>query len=101
ADDPTDRVARIERGIWILEDHLHPPPYRMEVGLGRRRDVVPLEYDAPACRLVEAQDGATERRLAAPGFADQADRLAAGDRERDTVDRLDVADVTVEHDAAR
>ena len=39
--------------------------------------------------------------LPQPGLADEADRLAALDRERDAVDRLDVADVAVEHDAAR
>ena len=30
AHDPADRVARVQRGERILEDHLHPPPERSQ-----------------------------------------------------------------------
>ena len=43
---------------------------------------------------------AADRRLAAAGLADKAERLAAADLEADVVDRLDVADVAVEDDPA-
>ena len=61
------------------------------------RDVLAVEEDL-AGRLVEAQDGAAHGRLAATRFADQAERLAAANLERDAVDGLDVADVAVEDD---
>ena len=40
----------------------------------------PSKTIVPAGRLVEAQDRAADRRLAAAGLADEAERLAAADR---------------------
>ena len=59
-----------------------------------------VEDDLAAGRLVQAQERAADRRLAAPRLADEPERLAALDRERDAVDRLHVADVAVHHDPA-
>jgi hypothetical protein len=98
--DPADAVPRIQRRVGILENHLHPPPERPELVLRERRDVLAVEDDAPSGRLVEPENGATDRRLAAARLADEAEGLAALDRERDVVHRLDVADVPVEQDAA-
>src|SRR5207253_7921639 len=50
--------------------------------------------------LVEAKDRAADRRLAAARLADEPEGLAPADGEADVVDRPDVADVTVEDDAA-
>src|SRR5882757_5000749 len=94
ADDPTDRVPRLERRVRILEDHLHAATHDVQLVLGRLGDVLPLEGDAAARRLVEPQDRPPERRLTATGLADQPDGLALLDRERDTVDGLDFPDVT-------
>ena len=49
----------------------------------------PSKTDRAAGRLVQPQDRAAEGGLAAAGLADQAERLAALDRQRDAVDRLD------------
>ena len=100
ADDAPDAVARVERRERILEDHLHPAAERPQLALAEVRDVLAVEHDRAGGRLVEAQDRAADRRLPAARLADEAERLAAPDRERDVVDRLHVADVAVEHDAA-
>ena len=90
----------VEGGKRILEDHLHAPPQRTELLVVEVRDVLAVEEHLAAGRLVEAQDRAADRRLAAARLADQAERLAAADLERDAVDGLDVADVAVEDDPA-
>jgi hypothetical protein len=97
ADHPADGVARVERGVRVLEDHLHPPPERAQLRLTECGDVLPVEDDPAGCRLVEPQDRSPDRRLAAAGLSDKAERLPALDRERDAVDGFDVADVAV-HD---
>ena len=50
------------------------------------REVDALEQDLAAGRVVEPQHQAAERRLSAARLADQAQRLAALDVERDVVD---------------
>src|SRR4029079_19692146 len=49
-------------------------------------------------RFLEPQDEAAGRGLAATAFADQAQRLAAGEREVDALIRIRVADRAAEHD---
>jgi hypothetical protein len=100
ADDPADAVARVQRRERVLEDHLHPSAEGAEIAFLQVRYVLPVEEDAAVRRLVEPQDRAPERRLAAARLADEAEGLPALDRERDVVDGLDVPDVAVEHDPA-
>jgi hypothetical protein len=97
--DPPHAVAGVERRERVLEDHLHPPAQDAELALAEPRDVGPVEHDAPARRVVEPQDRAADRRLAAAGLSDEPQRLAAANLEADVVDGLDVTDVAVEHDA--
>src|SRR5439155_6066075 len=63
-------------------------------------DVTTVEDDPAAGRLEQPGEQPAGRRLAAAGLADQAESLAPGDREVDTVDRLDVRDLALEDDAA-
>ena len=97
ADRPPDRVARIQGRE--LEDHLHLPSQRAELRFGEVRHVLALEEHPAAGRLVEAEHGPADGRLSAARLADQSERLASLDRQADAVDRLDVADVTIEEDA--
>src|SRR5207247_10981687 len=76
------------------------PPRPPDLVRAELRAVLPVEEDAPAGRFVEAQDRAPDRRLPAPGRADESDGLAAANRQGDVVDRADVADVAIEHQAA-
>ena len=100
ADHPPDRVARVQRGVRVLEDHLHPLPQRPQLALAHVRDVGAVEEDRAAGGLVQAQQRPADRRLAAARLADEPERLAALDRQRDAVDRLHVADVPVHDDPA-
>ena len=88
ADDCADRHARIERGERVLEDDLHVAAERSErpgVELG---DVAALEPDFARRRFDQPQDAAPGRRLTRAGLAHQPERLALGDVEADTVDRM-------------
>src|SRR5262249_61616156 len=99
ADDPRHAVSRVERRERVLEHHLHPRTELAHARLACRRDVDAVEDDAAAGGLVEADDRAPNRRLPAARLADEAERLAALDRERDLVDRLARADVAVQSES--
>src|SRR5947209_12194555 len=93
ADDGADRHARIERGERILEHELHVPPHRAQIVATELANVLTVEADLAVGRLDQAQHAAARGRLAAAGFADEAEGLAAIDRERHAVDRIDAADL--------
>src|SRR5205814_5110683 len=65
------------------------------------RDVPAAEDDPARRRIEQADDAAGERRLAAAGLADDAERLAFAQREADAVDRLDRRDLALEDDPSR
>src|SRR5206468_8288749 len=94
AEDGADRHARIERGERILEHKLHVPPHRAQIVAAELADILTVENDLAVGRLDQAQHAASGRRLAAAGFADEAERLAAVDRERDPIDGINAADLT-------
>ena len=82
-----DRSARVERGVRVLEDQLHPARAarswavaaqrcpRRRAGSSRRRSACSRTTRAPACSCRSP-------------FPDQPERLAAVDREADAGDRL-------------
>src|SRR5690348_7202816 len=63
-------------------------------------DVVAVEDDLPSRRLEQPGDATSHRRLAAARLADDTERLAGLKREVDAVDRLDLRDLLLEHEAA-
>ena len=88
ADDVGDAHARIERRVRVLEHHLD-----LEFGVAarfrrQRRDIGAAPQTRAAGRRQYAGSDAAERRLAAAGFADQADHFALGDREAHVVERM-------------
>src|SRR5580704_8533989 len=89
-DDIGDPHARIEGGIGILEDHLEASPQRAQHAVARMRDVDPVEADLSARGLLDPHDDAPKSRLAAARLTDQADRLAAPDREIQAIDGADL-----------
>ena len=96
-DDRVDRHHRIERVARILEDHLHaaavlPRDAAVPADLER----APLEDDRAAGAIGQPEQQAGDRRLPRPRLADQAERLAREDLERDTVDRAQVAPAEAE-----
>ena len=86
-DDLPHRHARIQRAVRVLENHLDLAADRAQLRLVEGREVTALEDDAAVGRPLELEDAAPRRRLPAPRLADQAERLAAVERERHAVDR--------------
>ena len=78
------RHGRIQRRVRILEDHLQRAPPRAQRRRVELAEVLALEQHPPGRRLDQPQQQPPERRLAAAGFADHAQRLAGGITARST-----------------
>src|SRR5437867_2327064 len=89
----------VQRRIGILDHDLELPAEWAQLLPGQVRDVPPPEHDPPAAHLVEADDAAGKRRLAAARLADQTERLSAPELEADVVHRPHLGDLLLEHDS--
>src|SRR5262245_35830061 len=85
-----DRQARVERGIAVLKDHLDLASEGLEVERGGA-DLLAVEEHVAGIGLDDLHDEPGCGRLAAAGFADDAERLALGDGEVDAIDGTDHA----------
>ena len=84
-DDRARGHARVQRAERVLEDELHPAAQPAQLlRAGRPRTSMPSKVTVPGRRLDQPQDRARERRLAAAGLADDAERLAAADARSET-----------------
>ena len=90
-DDLADPPARIERRVGILEHHLDPSPVRAELTLRQGSERHVADLDAAGIRLDETQHAAPDRGFAGAGFAHEAERLAAADREAHAFGGADLA----------
>ena len=89
ADDLAHGHARVQRGIGVLEDHLHAPGVALEIrGPVPLRQGLALEGHRAPGLVVQAQDGLAEGGLARPAFPHQPHDLLLGDGEADIVHRL-------------
>src|SRR6516162_4465967 len=84
-DDRAHAHARIERGVRILEYGLDRLAVVPAFGGVESLQVPPLEADAARGRLLKSEHEVGCRRLSAAGFADDAERPPALDRERDPI----------------
>src|SRR5262249_54022155 len=99
---PADGEHRVERGHRLLEDHrdlLAADPAHLF--LARPKQVHAVEDDlsadnAPGRIGHEPQDRQTGHALTAAALTHEAERLALIERERHTIDSLDVATIAVE-----
>ena len=87
------RLARIQRGVRVLEHELHATTQGTKTRTLEPGDVVVAEPDRAAVARLQPGDAASERGLAASRLADEAERLPALDRQAHVRDRL--------HDVAR
>jgi hypothetical protein len=81
-----DGHPRVERGIGVLEDHLHPPPQLPQLLALVLADVDAVDQDISPIGLDKPDQAAGERRLARPRAAGDAEDLAAAELEGDVVD---------------
>ena len=89
AEDRADRHARIERGERVLEDDLHVAPHGAQIVAAEAAARPARRRRSRRGGLDQAQHAAARGGFAAAGFADQSERLAAIDRKRHAVDRVD------------
>ena len=89
-DDVADDHARVQRGLGVLEDHLHLPVEDLALVALRLVDVLAPEDHLAAGGLVEPDQDPPGRGLAAARLADEAEGLALVDGERDPIHRLQV-----------
>ena len=82
-------MPRVEAVVGILEHDLDVPAARRLVEFARRHagDRFAVEHDVAVVRIDQPADQARERALARSRFADQAERAALRDLERDIVHR--------------
>jgi hypothetical protein len=92
-DDRADLLARVERAVGVLEDDLDLAAQRYQLAAAKLGNVDAVVKDFAGRRLLQPQDAAAHRGFAAAALANQAQRLAASDRQVDAVDRLDVANM--------
>src|SRR5207244_5646441 len=86
AEDPLDRVPRVQRRVRVLEDHLDVAPELPVSALLLRGDLEPVELDLPLRRIDEPDERLRKRRLARAGFSDETEDLAAVHLEGDARD---------------
>ena len=91
ADNLADGVPGVQRLDRILKHHLQMAPVGLERTGSERGEIRAFENNLASGRLVEPHDAFPERRLAATRLADEPQRLAGLQRERDTVDCLERA----------
>ena len=99
ADDLPGGHARVERAVGVLEHHLHFFAEFAHPLAAHGGEFFAPEADGAGRGLVEPQDAASQRGLAATGLADEAERLSLADAEGNAVHRLHVADGLTQNDA--
>ena len=88
--DISDRHSGIQRGIWILKDHLHVLAERLQDPLRKMGDVPALKKNRSFCRLVDPDDGAGTAGFSAAGLSDQPKCHALVNGKADMIDRMDL-----------
>ncbi len=90
-DQPAHGVAAVQRGVGILEDDLERLLLGQRAPVRERRERLSVELDdAAGVGGGEPDDDAGQRRLSAPGLADEAERLARQDLDVDILQSADV-----------
>jgi hypothetical protein len=99
ADDGAHGPAWVERAVRVLEHHLHSTPIRSQGAAAQPGDLLAVDEDMPRSDRLKAGDAARQRRLAAAGLTDEAERLAALHRQAHPVHGVHAADLTPQHGA--
>ena len=96
-DDLTDVHARVEAGIGILEDHLHPLAGAAQVFALQADQIDIFEINVAGSGSVKLQDGAPGGGFSTARFAHQANRLAFADGEGDAIYGVHHAHLALEY----
>ena len=94
-EDRVDPHPRVQRRVRVLEHHLQVAPGAPKLPAAGSEHLLAVEQDLPGVGHLDANDQLSKRRLAAPGFADQAEGLAGVEVQRDVGDGLDARDLAL------
>ena len=89
-------LARVQRSLRILEDHLHLPSHWPKLAPAGVADVTATEADRSRRRLEQTDQRARKRRLAAARLTDDAQRLTLHQLKGDVVHGVHVRDRAVD-----
>src|SRR5262249_48701456 len=96
ADQVFHRHPRIQRAVWILEDHLELTPMRAKGRMFECAEICAGEKDLTRSRPDQTNDGAAKCRLAAAALADQTQGLPRLDGKADVFHCFDEGPHTAE-----
>src|SRR5699024_8477207 len=82
------RHPGIERGVGVLEDHLYVTAHLTQILASQGQKVPSFEAHTSGGGGHEADDGASQGRLAAPGLSDQTECFTACDVHVDSGERV-------------
>ena len=99
SDDLAHPLAGVQRSERILEDHLHLAAQRTQIATGAAHQFLALEAHRARRRRHQLQDRPAQCRLAATGFAYQAECFALIQGEADSVDGTYLGYFAVDHGA--
>ena len=88
-DDFSDGHTRVQRSVWVLEDDLNILFKFQQVLALEGGNILAVKNHLAGGRLIELDHGASAGGLAAAGLANQTQRLAAADADRDVVHSLE------------
>ena len=98
ADDRPDGLARVQRRVRVLEDHLELAPQGLELPAREIGDLLAIDLDAAARGVEQASQQPRGRGLAAAGLTDDSERLAALHLEGQAVHRANGSNLLLEDD---
>src|SRR5699024_1147964 len=97
-----DALARVERGVRVLEHHLHGGEFARPAPQPQRGHGRPAELHVSGLGLLHPDHRAGGGGLPAAALAHQGEHLAGGDAQRDAVDGTDGAGAAVlDHEVLR
>ncbi|MNW52081.1 hypothetical protein D3C74_295880 [compost metagenome] len=86
ADDICNGKARVQRCIWILEDHLHIATHGLHLLWRQLVDIHAVKADTAGCRFIQTKDRTACGRFTATRFTNESKRFAFSDRKANIVD---------------
>ena len=89
-DDIMHRHAGVQRGVRVLEDHLHLAADGLQLALFHMGNVLAVQDDLALARLIDADDGTRAAAFAAAALAHQAEGAAPAQRKADIVHGVDL-----------
>ncbi len=99
-EDLAHALARVQRRLRVLEDHLHVAAHGGHPSTRSLGDVLAAEPHRSAGRRLQPREAADQGRLSAAGLADDPEGLALVQRERHVGDRVHLPHLAVERQAA-